>query len=75
MDRRVMPPQHLDDHDLRMELIRAHQLHPVIERRNIPVEREALELWLAELDREYLRRFPDAARRWPWPLRGEPARL
>ncbi len=58
-----------------MELIRAHQLHPVIERRNIPAEREALTLRLAELDREYLRRFPDAARRWPWPRTEELVRL
>jgi hypothetical protein len=63
----VTEPKHLDDHELRRELVRAHQLHPIIERRGLPVERDTLRHWMAELDGEYLRRFPHAARRWPWP--------
>jgi len=64
----VTEPQHLEDHELRMALVHGHQLLPLIDRRGLPTEREALRQRLAELDREYLRRFPHAARRWPWPM-------
>lgn len=62
------PASELDDDALRRELANTHQLDSIVEQRGIREERVALHTRLAELDNEYLRRFPNAAQRWPWPL-------
>ncbi|HCT81455.1 MAG TPA: hypothetical protein DGG94_02895 [Micromonosporaceae bacterium] len=62
------PAAELDDDALRRELATTHQLQPVVEQRGVPRELESVNLRLAELDSEYLRRFPHAAEKWPWPL-------
>lgn len=62
------PAAELDDDALRRELAATHQLQPVVEQRGVPRELETINLRLAELDGEYLRRYPHAAEKWPWPL-------
>jgi hypothetical protein len=63
----AVPASELDDEALRRELAYTHQLQPLIEQRGVPLEQATVQLRLAELDGEYLRRFPHAAQRWPWP--------
>ncbi|GAB4061568.1 hypothetical protein [Catellatospora paridis] len=57
----------LDDAALRVELAHAHAVGSVVNLRVIPRDRAMLQTRLAELDAEYLRRFPAAAATWPWP--------
>ncbi|GAA1404064.1 hypothetical protein ACFQZ4_50810 [Catellatospora coxensis] len=57
----------LTDADLRRELANAHTLHELVSKRGMPRDREMLRLRLAELDAEYLHRFPAAGLSWPWP--------
>jgi hypothetical protein len=74
----AIPAAELDDDALRRELAATHQLQVVVQQRGIPHELGTVGLRLAELDGEYLRRFPHAAGKWPWPLPGketEPAKV
>ena len=70
----AIPAVEMDDDALRKELAATHQLQAVIQQRGIPHELGTVGLRLAELDGEYLRRFPHAADRWPWPLPGQLAK-
>lgn len=64
---RCEPAEELDDGELRRELANAHALAELVSRQGLPRDRDMLALRLAELDGEYLRRFPAAAGSWPWP--------
>jgi len=67
----AIPAVELDDDALRRELAATHQLQVVVQQRGIPHELGTVGLRLAELDGEYLRRYPHAATKWPWPLPGQ----
>lgn len=67
----AIPAVELDDDALRKELAATHQLQVVVQQRGFPHELGTVGLRLAELDGEYLRRFPHAAQKWPWPLPGQ----
>ncbi|BCJ76353.1 hypothetical protein CS0771_58970 [Catellatospora sp. IY07-71] len=64
---RCEPAAELDDGALRRELANAHALGELVSRAGMPRDRDMLALRLAELDGEYLSRFPAAALTWPWP--------
>jgi hypothetical protein len=70
----AIPAVELDDDALRRELAATHQLQVVVQQRGVPHEQGTVGLRLAELDGEYLRRFPHAANKWPWPLPGQDSR-
>ncbi|MEU7821623.1 hypothetical protein [Catellatospora sp. NPDC049133] len=57
----------LPDAELRRELANTHALCDLVSKQGLPRDREMLKLRLAELDAEYLRRFPAARVSWPWP--------
>lgn len=59
--------QRLDDEQLRRQLADLHRLVTAVEARGVRPDGPLIR-HLADLDREYLRRFPQAAARWPWPL-------
>jgi hypothetical protein len=62
----LMPAAEMSDARLRRELIETHVLELAVRERGLPVQRAYLEVRTAELDSEYLRRYPHAADRWPW---------
>lgn len=63
----LMTAAYLDDTELRRELVYTHRVEAAARDHALPGQRALLEVRLAELDCEYLRRFPLAAQRWPWP--------
>jgi len=67
---RLPPVEWLDDDQLRQELADAHRVDQALSGRFGSEQRAALQSRLAELDHEYLRRFPQATARWPWPRTG-----
>ncbi|HEX6683721.1 MAG TPA: DUF6158 family protein [Candidatus Limnocylindrales bacterium] len=71
----LIPVAWLDDSQLRKELADLHRLERAVKHHCLPSQREALLARLADLDAEYLRRFPTARDRWPWrvwePLAGD----
>lgn len=63
----LTPANLLTDDQLRRELADTHRIAAAIdERRCLPRQRQALSARLAELDTEYLCRYPGARQRWPW---------
>ena len=64
----LAPAAGMGDAQLRRELADTHLLAQVVDDCWLPQQRQALESRLAELDAEYLRRFPQARANWPWPL-------
>jgi hypothetical protein len=64
--RNLIPAEWLDDTQLRRELADLHRLERAVVERCLPNQRDMLRIRLAELDAEYLRRFPSARDRWPW---------
>jgi transposase len=63
---RLIPAETLDDAQLRQELADLHRLERAIGEHCLPSQHDALRVRLAELDAEYLRRFPSARESWPW---------
>ncbi len=62
----LIPAEHLDDTQLRQELVAMHQVEMAIRDQFPPEQREVITARLADLDAEYLRRFPHARAKWPW---------
>ena len=63
----LTPAGQMTDDQLRREVADTHCLAAAVDlRRCLPRQRQALSARLAELDSEYLRRYPFARGRWPW---------
>lgn len=63
----LVPARELDDEQLRRELADTHRLAAGIDPQVcLPGQQSVLKQRLAELDTEYLARFPQARRSWPW---------
>jgi hypothetical protein len=62
----LIPAAEMSDAELRRELAATHVLELTVRECGLPVQRAYLEVRVAELDSEYLRRYPQAASRWPW---------
>lgn len=67
----LVPAEHLDDAQLRQELAATHQIEQAVKDRCTPEQWAVLRIRLAELDGEYLRRFPEARATWPWAVPDE----
>jgi hypothetical protein len=66
--RPLAPASVMTDDQLRRELADTHRIAAAIDpRRCLPGQRQVLSARLAELDSEYLYRYPHARDRWPWP--------
>lgn len=62
----LIPATQLDDTRLRQELVATHQVEQAVRNHCLPSQRELILARMADLDAEYLRRFPDARAKWPW---------
>ncbi|WP_162907035.1 DUF6158 family protein [Allorhizocola rhizosphaerae] len=62
----LIPAAQLDDSQLRQELVTTHQVEAAVRDHCLPEQRAVLQARLADLDAEYLRRYPDARAKWPW---------
>ena len=63
----LTPANLMSDDQLRRELADTHRIAIAIDvQRCLPGQRRALSARLAELDDEYLCRYPCARDRWPW---------
>jgi hypothetical protein len=62
----LIPPEKLDDAQLRKELATIHQVDLAVRDQCLPEQREQIKARLADLDAEYLRRYPHARAKWPW---------
>lgn len=62
----LIPPEQLDDAQLRKELVTIHQVDMTVRDQFLPEQRALIRARLADLDAEYLRRYPHARAKWPW---------
>jgi hypothetical protein len=60
-------PSDMDDAELRRELAETHQLAEALSAHIAADLRATVQRRCAELDAEYLHRYPSARATWPWP--------